>query len=76
MGKRAPRKIWYGDDSLGMQCPACNCRDFRTLKTEKRAGYVKRYKACRHCDRRVITQEMIAGADVGPAPAEDERGDG
>jgi hypothetical protein len=46
----------------GLRCPRCNCGDWRTIDTRPApAGRVRRYKACRHCGKRVVTFEVMAG---------------
>lgn len=42
----------------GICCPKCGCRHFDTTHTEPlRDGRIRRRKTCRHCGRRVVTQE-------------------
>lgn len=60
-----------GAAPLGLVCPRCGCRDFRddpgptirrtwrTLRTQKLPGKIRRYKRCRHCGRRITTIETI-----------------
>jgi transcriptional regulator NrdR family protein len=52
-------------DEVGIRCPRCGCRHFKTSHTEPlRDGRVRRRKVCRHCGRKVVTFEQTA------APAE------
>ncbi len=47
-------------DELGISCPRCGCRHFRTTHTEPlRDGRVRRRKVCRHCGRKVVTFESV-----------------
>jgi len=42
----------------GVECPRCGCRHFFTLRTEHLDdGRIRRRKACRNCDRGVVTIE-------------------
>ena len=45
-----------GDDR-GIQCPKCDCRHFRTVRTTPRDGRIRREKTCRHCGYKVVTVE-------------------
>lgn len=54
-------------DELGICCPSCGCRHFKTTHTEPlRDGRIRRRKACRHCGRRVITFEGVRGRESDP----------
>jgi transcriptional regulator NrdR family protein len=58
--KRAKRS------DLGIRCPQCGCRHFKTTNTEPlRDGRIRRRKACPHCGRKVVTFETILAADHG-----------
>lgn len=47
----------------GIRCPRCGCGDLRTTNTQRLpGGRVRRYKACRHCGRRLVTFEGTAAA--------------
>jgi transcriptional regulator NrdR family protein len=50
------------EHEIGLECPDCGCRDFRTVRTTRKADHVQRVRQCRHCGRRVVTWERIAGA--------------
>lgn len=42
----------------GIECPRCGCRHFPVLHTDKLAdGRIRRRRACRHCDHRLVTYE-------------------
>jgi hypothetical protein len=38
-------------------CPECNCRDFRTYRTSQGVAATFRYKQCRHCGHKLLTQQ-------------------
>ena len=59
MNKREPKKIGYDQDKQGLVCRGCGCKDFITKKTERKTGWIYRYKACRNCDLRFHTKEEI-----------------
>lgn len=40
-----------------LACPACNCRDFRTYRTSQGVAATFRYKQCRHCGHKLLTQQ-------------------
>lgn len=40
---------------VGLACPKCNCRDFRTYKTIPGVAATFRYKACRLCGHKLLT---------------------
>jgi transcriptional regulator NrdR family protein len=45
-------------DELGIRCPRCACRHFKTTHTEPlRDGRIRRRKVCRHCGRKIVTFE-------------------
>lgn len=57
--------------SLGrLSCPTCNCRDFRTYRTTQGVVVTFRYKICRHCGHKLLTQQapeqMIRSVDAVP----------
>lgn len=72
---REPKRFGYDEDKLGLSCPACGCRDFRTRKTERKQDHIYRYKNCRHCGRSVHTNEIIdkerTGVDSQSIPSKD-----
>lgn len=37
------------NNSKGIQCPACGCRDLRVQTTRRGDNLVVRYRVCRHC---------------------------
>ena len=49
----------------GIRCPRCHCRDLRdirapqVIKTEKKPGFVRRYRRCRHCGKVIRTREQL-----------------
>ncbi len=54
-------------DEVGIRCPRCGCRHFKTSHTEPlRDGRIRRRKVCRHCGHKVVTFEQTV------APAERE----
>jgi len=55
---REPRRIGYGEKK-GLVCPQCECRDFDTRKTERKAGFIRRYKTCRNCRTSFNTNEVL-----------------
>jgi Zn ribbon nucleic-acid-binding protein len=40
-----------------LSCPACNCRDFRTYRTTQGVEVTFRYKICRNCGHKLLTQQ-------------------
>jgi transcriptional regulator NrdR family protein len=45
-------------EGLGLSCPQCGCRHFKTTHTEPlRNGKIRRRKQCRHCGRKIVTFE-------------------
>ena len=45
--------------ATGLKCPKCGCRDFRTVKTVRLSGQVRRRRVCRYCGQAVRTKEVI-----------------
>lgn len=45
------------DERLGLRCPGCGCRDFRTPNVVEIPDAVRRYKQCRNCGKRIRTRE-------------------
>lgn len=45
----------------GLVCPNCGCRHFYVVYTRPRAEKIVRRKECRHCERRVTTNEKVTG---------------
>ena len=43
----------------GLQCRLCGCCDFRTVRTVRAGGAVRRERICRHCGHRVFTREVV-----------------
>lgn len=60
-------------------CPKCGCADFKTYKTQQ--GYLStfRYKACRHCGHKLLTQQppeqMIRSVETVVEDEQDIEGD-
>jgi transcriptional regulator NrdR family protein len=47
----------------GLECPRCGCRHLPVLYTRQRPKKVVRARQCRHCGRRVVTQETIGNVE-------------
>jgi hypothetical protein len=63
MNENGERKIWPADsDEKGLACRNCGCKHFYTDHTKKGVGMVIRYKHCRHCGKRAVSIERIAGS--------------
>lgn len=46
----------------GIACPRCGCRDLRVIYTRhQRGGRIRRRRECRHCGRRITTDEKPLG---------------
>ena len=43
----------------GLECPRCGCGHFEVLRTLPVAEGIRRYRACRHCGRHLVTTEQI-----------------
>ena len=44
----------------GLVCPTCGCRHFEVVYTRATPiGTIRRRRQCRHCGRRVTTNERI-----------------
>jgi transcriptional regulator NrdR family protein len=52
-----------GTTTRGLECPRCGCRHFYVIRTWQTGKFVCRRRQCRHCGRRVTTQEKVI-ADV------------
>ena len=50
--------LQYGSKT-GLACPKCGCRDFRTVKTWRIIGAVRRARVCRHCGWKGRSIEQI-----------------
>ncbi len=48
----------------GLVCPRCGCQHFELVKIIHAIGYVRRRRACRHCDFRITTSERIVGGSI------------
>lgn len=47
------------EDDVGIACPRCGCRQLKTTHTRHvREGMIRRYKECRHCERKIVTVEV------------------
>jgi transcriptional regulator NrdR family protein len=44
----------------GIACPNCGCRDLRVDYTRPVVNGRRRVRKCRHCGRRVVTNERLA----------------
>ena len=57
-------------------CPKCGCQDFRTYRTSQGVAATFRYKECRHCGHKLLTQQppeqMIRSVETVVDHAEDE----
>ena len=42
---------------LGLGCPRCGCHHLPVVYTRQRHGYILRLRECRHCGKRIRTQE-------------------
>lgn len=47
--------------AVGLECPRCGCRHFEVLRTQPTEDGIRRYRACRHCGRRLVTLERVGG---------------
>ena len=57
----------------GVACPDCGCRDWRTYRTIRGNRATFRYKACRHCGKKVYTTSQTAERIVREVkPPEDD----
>lgn len=56
------------DQSTGLECPKCGCRDLRVWMTRRERSRIRRVRICRHCGQRVISYEAIdrPAAKKGP----------
>jgi transcriptional regulator NrdR family protein len=48
-------------EAKGLVCLNCGCRHFYVVYTRPRAEKIVRRKECRHCGRRITTQEKTTG---------------
>jgi len=62
--KRAIKSV-SDDRSPGLVCPRCWCAHLPVVYTRERDGYVQRVRECRHCGRRMVTRETVAGVRPG-----------
>jgi len=57
-------------------CPKCGCADFKTYKTQQGHVSTFRYKACRHCGHKLLTQQqpeqMIRSVETVVEDVEDD----
>jgi DNA-directed RNA polymerase subunit RPC12/RpoP len=44
--------------SKSVKCPRCGCADFKTYGTIPGTSSVFRYKSCRHCRHRIVTNTV------------------
>jgi DNA-directed RNA polymerase subunit RPC12/RpoP len=49
----------------GVRCPDCNCAHLPTLYTRHQGNTTTRVRVCRHCGRRIVTRERLAGSEPG-----------
>lgn len=46
----------------GLACPGCGCRHFSEVYRIEHVGDItRRVRTCRHCGRRFVTVERVAG---------------
>jgi hypothetical protein len=61
---RKPRKslseMAAGNDSPGLVCHNCGCRDFRVARVKPKPGRIQRQRICRHCGTPKVTFEQDA----------------
>ena len=48
----------------GLCCRACGCRHFQVYSTRRRDRYVQRVRVCRHCGKRLVTNERAVGGGM------------
>jgi transcriptional regulator NrdR family protein len=53
----------------GIECPSCGCRHLYVLYTRHRGRAIVRVRTCRHCSRRIVTHERVAGTE-GAKPSQ------
>lgn len=56
----------------GVECPRCQCRDFRTYKTIQGSAVVFRYKSCRHCGHKILTTSQTSERVIREIETEQE----
>lgn len=61
--KRPKPKLEPPDPTIGLVCRNCGCRHFEVVYTRAYAGRILRRRECRHCGRRMTTNER----ETGPA---------
>ena len=49
------------NEKKGLACPNCGCRHLEVYYTRDGLQIIKRVRICRHCGRRIPTQEKIVG---------------
>lgn len=47
------------EDREGLRCPRCNSAWSRVLKTCHVGMMIRRYRECRHCNKRFVTAERV-----------------
>lgn len=57
--------------SGGLACPKCACRHLIRYGGQDRSASVQRYRRCRNCGFRIITEERVV-RDVDARESEDE----
>lgn len=56
------------EEAVGLECPRCGCREFRTTKTMRlRDGTVRRYKQCEYCGRPAVSYEALTRRELSRA---------
>jgi len=63
----AVKKVLGPKKPTGIRCPNCHCQDLlddetrpmHVVKTVRGKGFIRRYRYCRHCGRRVRTREAL-----------------
>lgn len=48
-------------DEAGLVCPKCCCTHFWVVRTSRKFERIIRVRECRHCGRRLQTQEAFVG---------------
>jgi hypothetical protein len=56
-----PEDIAVNAKPAGLECPRCGCCDLRVTRTVRMQSRIRRERSCRHCGRRVISYEHLAG---------------
>lgn len=46
-------------EQLGICCPKCGCADLRVTRTMRVRRGIRRYRTCRHCGWRMVSNEKL-----------------